>query len=106
MVYRAVPIESTAEVPNDLGITAVGQRRKQLDAIAILPAAAVKIEIAAPAISSPSAAEAERRQVSLLKAKSSYADRPLGVAEPLPRISFYFYDKNTQFAFLDTLRLK
>ena len=51
----------TAEDLKDLGITAVGHRRKLLDAIAVLRAPAPKIDIRKPI-----AAEAERRQVTVL----------------------------------------
>jgi len=50
-----------AEDLKDLGITAVGHRRKLLDAIAALRAPAPKIDIQRPI-----AAEAERRQVTVL----------------------------------------
>src|SRR5262245_52226411 len=55
----------TVEDLKDLGITAVGHRRKLLDAIATLRASAVETEIAVPAISRPLAADAERRQVTV-----------------------------------------
>jgi class 3 adenylate cyclase/tetratricopeptide (TPR) repeat protein len=56
----------TVEDLKDLGITAVGHRRKLLDAIAALQAPAAKNDITAPPIRRPIAAEAERRQVTVL----------------------------------------
>ena len=55
----------TVEDLNDLGITAVGHRRKLLDAIAALRVPVAKIDIAAPPIPRPIAAEAERRHVTV-----------------------------------------
>src|SRR5262249_40516108 len=55
----------TVEDLKDLGIMAVGHRRKLLDAIAALRAPGVKIDVAAPAIRRPIVAEAERRQVTV-----------------------------------------
>jgi len=55
----------TVEDLKDLGMTAVGHRRKLLDAIAALRAPPAT-ELAAPPIRGPIATEAERRQVTVL----------------------------------------
>jgi len=56
----------TVEDLKDLGITAVGHRRKLLDAIATLRAPAATIDLIEPLIRKPTATEAERRQVTVL----------------------------------------
>jgi SAM domain (Sterile alpha motif) len=52
---------SPAEDLKDLGIAAVGHRRKLLEAIAALRAAAADIDTTVPRIRRPIAADAERR---------------------------------------------
>jgi SAM domain (Sterile alpha motif) len=56
----------TAEDLKDLGITAVGHRRKLLEAIAALRTGAAEIDMTVPRIRRPLAADAERRQVTVL----------------------------------------
>jgi class 3 adenylate cyclase len=56
----------TAEDLKDLGISAVGHRRKLLEAIAALRTLAAEIDITVPRARGPVASDAERRQVTVL----------------------------------------
>jgi class 3 adenylate cyclase/tetratricopeptide (TPR) repeat protein len=56
----------TAEDLKDLGISAVGHRRKLLEAIAALRTPAAQIDATAPRIRGPMAPDGERRQVTVL----------------------------------------
>jgi len=56
----------TSEDLKDLGISAVGHRRKLLEAIAALRTPAAEIDITVPRARGPVASDAERRQVTVL----------------------------------------
>src|SRR5438132_13678332 len=56
----------TAEDLKDLGITLVGHRRRLLDAIAVLGAAAPDAAVTAAAPGAPAQVDAERRQLTVM----------------------------------------